>query len=333
MSTAPVSLTWGCASVHSDGAFSTTSAVQELLSTLQDLKITHLDSAQLYGDCEVLLGQAGVTKYNSFVIDSKTPGGFVPGSLAPEKLEADFHATLKNLGIAKLGTFFLHASDPTTPIEPALEKLDALYREGYFARLGLSNMKADEVAAVHKLCTERGWVAPSVYQGNYSAFARRQETELLPTLRKLGISFSAYSPLAGGFLARRSADELTAPGTGGRFAIDPADPEGKKGGLGLYRQLYSSRPKLVEALADWGRIADAAGCSCPAELAFRWVVWNSALMPENGDCVTLGARSIEQLRKTVGWVSKGRLEAETAAKINALWEDIKSVAPLDNKHM
>ncbi|ETS87894.1 hypothetical protein PFICI_01722 [Pestalotiopsis fici W106-1] len=315
----PVPLTWGCASVHSDGAFPTTSAIDELLTTLQELDIKHLDSAQLYGDCEVLLGQAGVAKYN-FAIDSKTPGGFVPGSLQPERLLADFHTTLQNLGVAHLDTFFIHASDPTTPMEPALEQLDVLHRAGYFARLGLSNMQADEVVAIHGLSTRRGWIVPSVYQGNYSAFARRQETELFPTLRRLGMSFSAYSPLAGGFLARRSAGELSAPETGGRFAVDPADPEG-------------SRPQLVEALAEWGRIADSAGCSCPAELAFRWVVWNSALEPAIGDRITLGARGVQQLRQTAGWVTKGSLDAETIARIDKLWKQIESVAPLDNKHL
>lgn len=83
------------------------------------------------------------------------------------------------------------------------------------------------------------------------------------------MSFSAYSPLAGGFLARASAAELAAPEIGGRFAVDPADPEGRKGGRGLYRQMYSERPALLAALRRWAEIAREAGCSCPVELAYR----------------------------------------------------------------
>ena len=147
------------------------------------------------------------------------------------------------------------------------------------------------------------------------------------------MAFSAYSPLAGGFLARRNAAELAAPESGGRFAVDPADPEGKNGGLGLYRQLYSARPKLVAALAKWGRLADEAGCSCPAEMAYRWVVWDSALDASKGDRVTIGASRTEQLHKTTEWVAKGSLGTETAAKIDALWKEIEDVAPLDNMHM
>ncbi|KAK6080960.1 aldehyde reductase [Seiridium cupressi] len=327
----PVPLTWGCASVYTGGAYDTTATIEELFAVLHEVGITHLDSAQLYGDCEVLLGGANVAARH-FTIDSKTPGGWVSGSLEPGKLKADFHTTLMNLGVTKLDTFYIHGPDPTAPIEPALQALDDLHREGYFDRLGLSNFTADEVAAVHQLCAKRGWLIPSVYQGSYSAFSRRQETELFPTLRKLGLSFSAYSPLAGGFLARRNANELTGTDSGGRFAVDPNDPEGKKGGVGLYRELYSSRPKLVQALSTWASIADRAGCSCPAEMAYRWVVWDSALDADRGDRVTIGASRISQLRKTAELKSKGSLGAEICAKIDALWKEIEDASPLDNLH-
>lgn len=143
------------------------------------------------------------------------------------------------------------------------------------------------------------------------------------------MSFSAYSPLAGGFLARTSAIELLNPETGGRFAVDPADPEGKKGGLGLYRQLYSERPLLVEALGRWAEIATEAGCT-PSELGYRWICWNSGLSGENGDNITVGASSLEQLRKTVECVNKGKLDQGTCGLIDKLWEDIQNIAPLDN---
>lgn len=328
---APVPLTFGCASVNSDGRFNTPAAVQDLFSGLLEVGITRLDSAQLYGDCEDLLGKSNVSA-RGFVIDGKHPGGWVPGSLVPDNITASLHSTLKCLGVDKLDTYFIHGPDRDLPLGPALQALDSLHRQGLFSRLGLSNFSAQEVVAAHELATANGWLAPSVYQGNYSAFARRQEAEMLPALRRLGISFCAYSPLAGGFLARRGADELAGTATGGRFAVDPEDPEGKKGGLGLYRELYSSRPKLVDALAEWGRIADDAGCSCPAELGYRWVAWHSALDGGLGDSITVGASSVDQLRKTVEWVSKGKLSDETRGRIDALWREIQNEAPLDNLH-
>lgn len=47
---------------------------------------------------------------------------------------------------------------------------------------------------------ERGWVTPSVYQGMYNVITRGVEAELFPALRKLGMAFYAFNPLAGGFL-------------------------------------------------------------------------------------------------------------------------------------
>lgn len=41
-----------------------------------------------------------------------------------------------------------------------------------------------------------GWQTPVVYQGMYNAVTREVERELLPALKKLGMPFYAYNPLA-----------------------------------------------------------------------------------------------------------------------------------------
>lgn len=58
---------------------------------------------------------------------------------------------------------------------------------------------------VVRICRERGYVMPSVYEGNYSAISRKPETVLFPMLKEYGMTFYAYSPLAGGFLAKTKA--------------------------------------------------------------------------------------------------------------------------------
>ena len=62
-------------------------------------------------------------------------------------------------------------------------------RLGAFKRFGLSNFPIELVRKVHEHCRSEGYVLPTVYQGNYSAVARKQETILFPGLRELGISF------------------------------------------------------------------------------------------------------------------------------------------------
>lgn len=85
-------------------------------------------------------------------------------------------------------------------IEDTLAEVNELYKEGKFKSLGLSNFQAWEVAHIYHTCKANGYVTPTVYQGMYNAITRDVEKELLPCLRKLGISFYAYNPLAGGIL-------------------------------------------------------------------------------------------------------------------------------------
>jgi aflatoxin B1 aldehyde reductase len=80
---------------------------------------------------------------------------------------------------------------------------------GKFKRFALSNYAAWEVMEIYHICKQRGFVLPTVYQGMYNALTRDVERELFPCLRRLGMSFYAYNPLAGGLLTGRySYDDL-----------------------------------------------------------------------------------------------------------------------------
>jgi aryl-alcohol dehydrogenase-like predicted oxidoreductase len=61
--------------------------------------------------------------------------------------------------------------------------------------LGLSNVSAEQVRRAHR-------VHPiTAVQFEYSLWRREAETELLPTLRELGIALVGWSPLGSGFLS------------------------------------------------------------------------------------------------------------------------------------
>lgn len=62
----------------------------------------------------------------------------------------------------------------------------------YCGQLGLANFSVEQVEAFVKVSEEKGYVKPSVYQGQYNAVCRRSEENLLPTLRKNGIAYNAY---------------------------------------------------------------------------------------------------------------------------------------------
>lgn len=80
----------------------------------------------------------------------------------------------------------------------------------------------------------------------------------MPTLRELGISFYAYSPLAGGFLTK-TKEQILAGQSGkgddnsGRFVSGSMVGD-------IYLHLFN-RPSYVDCLAKWAEIANEAGIS------------------------------------------------------------------------
>ena len=92
-----------------------------------------------------------------------------------------------------------------------------------------------------------------------------------------------------------------------------------------------SRPAYLEALEQWEKIAREAAVS-RADLAYRWVKYNSPLKAEYGDALIVGARNLEQLKQTLEGANAGPLPADVVDKIDVVWNTIKHEAPLDNYH-
>jgi len=162
-------------------------------------------------------------------------------------------------------------------------------------------------------------VLPTVYQSMYSAAARIQEFELFPTLRELGLSIQAYSPLAMGFLAKKAED--FEPGTnkltGGRW--DRTTP------FGMIQGIMFNKPSMINLLAEWNEIAAGAGLS-KAGMAYRWAMYHSALKGKLGDEMIIGASTSTQFEETIREIEKGPLDADVVTRIDALWEPVKADA-------
>ena len=188
-------------------------------------------------------------------------------------------------------------------------------------QFGLSNFTPEETRKIHQYAKENDKVIPTVYQGNYNPVARLYDETLFPLLRELKISFYAYSPLAGGFLVKDAATLKS----GGAGRWDPKSAIGK-----MYHERYN-KPSLIEALEEWESIAKDAGTT-KAELAYRWVRYNSPLKAEYGDAIILGATSEKQLEDTLKTVEKGPLDGESVNRIDQLWGRVKAEAPTDNFH-
>lgn len=140
-------------------------------------------------------------------------------------------------------------------------------------------------------------------------------------LRRHNIAFYAYSPIAGGFLAKTS-DELQKRNLAGRWSPDSLYGT-------MYYALYADKTRFLDALDRWHEIARAEGLTGGAELAYRWAVHNSALDGRRGDAVIIGSRSVEQTREALGWIRKGPLSETIQTQIEALWEPVKREAHLN----
>ena len=189
-------------------------------------------------------------------------------------------------------------------------------------QFGVSNYLPQDVQKIYDIQAAAGSVLPTVFQGNYNAVSRHIEEDLFPLLRKLKMSFYAYSPSAGGFLVKDSA-QIRSKEVEGRF--------GGKDFLGdMYHAMYS-KESLLQALDEWNEIAKHAGIS-RAALAYRWITYHSALKKEHGDGVIIGARTLSQLEETLNTIDAGPLAKEVAAQCNKIWETVKKDAPRDNFH-
>ena len=187
-------------------------------------------------------------------------------------------------------------------------------------QFGLSNFRPADVQKIYDIQSAAGSVLPSVFQGNYNAVSRHIEKDLFPLLHKLKISFYAYSPIAGGFLVKNSA-QLRAKDDPGRFG-----PNTRTGDM--YTSMYG-KESLFQAVDEWGQIATDAGIS-KAALAYRWITFHSALKGENGDAVIVGASKSAQLEETLTAVEQGPLPESIAERASAIWEKVEHEAPLDN---
>ena len=224
-----------------------------------DLGVTFLDTADIYGSGhnERLVGRALKGRRDAVVLATKfgnvrdADGTFIGINGRPDYVRAACEASLKRLEVNVIDLYYQHRVDPDTPIEDTVGAMAALVTEGKVRYLGLSEAGAETIrraAAVHPI---------AALQSEYSLWTREVESEILPTVRALGIGFVPYSPLGRGFL------------TGQITKIEDLDADDwRRKGPRFQGQNFQRNLDLVKKVKD---LADAKGCT-PAQLALAWVL-------------------------------------------------------------
>jgi aryl-alcohol dehydrogenase-like predicted oxidoreductase len=258
-----------------------------------------LDTADMYGlgRNEILVGKAIQDRRDSVVLATKfgnvrhTNGAFIGVRGDPPYVRECCDASLRRLGVDVIDLYYQHRVDRNTPIEDTVGAMADLVKVGKVRHLGLSEAAPGTIrraARVHPI---------AALQTEYSLWSRDVETELLPTVRELGIGFVSYSPLGRGFLT-------------GRFKTinDLAADDARRNMPRFQGENFRKNLELVQKIEE---LAAAKGCT-PSQLALAWV------LAQGDDIVAIpGTKRVKYLDENLGAVNV-RLTADDLAQIDAI---------------
>jgi aryl-alcohol dehydrogenase-like predicted oxidoreductase len=258
-----------------------------------------LDTADMYGSGrnEELVGAALRGRRDDVILATKFgnvrgPNGEFAGVRGDAKYVRECcDASLRRLKVDHIDLYYQHRVDAKVPIEETVGAMAELVQAGKVRALGLSEAGSETIrraAKVHPI---------AALQTEYSLWSRDPEDEILPTVRELGISFVAYSPLGRGFLT-------------GRFKkLEDLPPDD-------YRR-FSPRfqgdnfKKNLEVVRKIEQLAKQKGCT-PSQLALAWVI------AQGEDLVPIpGTKRIKYLEENMG-----------AAEVGLTSKDLEQIADL-----
>jgi len=232
---------------------------QESIATIRaalDAGITLLDTGDFYGmgHNELLLRDAlrGVPRDSVFIQvkfgGQRDPSGaFIGQDASPAAVKTSLAYSLTRLGTDYVDLYQPARLDPRVPIEVTVGAIADMVRAGYVRHIGLSEMGPDTIRRAHA-------VHPiAELQIEYSLVSRGIEAEILPVVRELGISVTAYGILSRGLLSSGTA------------RLAPGDPRTR-----FPRFSGENHARNLELLAALESIADRNAVTA-AQLAIAWV--------------------------------------------------------------
>jgi aryl-alcohol dehydrogenase-like predicted oxidoreductase len=221
-----------------------------------DAGITLLDTGDFYGmgHNELLLRDAlrGQDRDRAFIQvkfgGQRDPSGaFIGHDASPASVKTSLAYTLTRLGTDHVDLYQPARLDPRVPIEDTVGAIAEMVQAGYVRYIGLSEMGADTIRRAHA-------VHPiAALQIEYSLMSRGIEARILPAVRELGISVTAYGILSRGLLSSGTA------------RLAPDDPRRR-----FPRFRDENHARNLELLAELETIAAGREVTA-AQLAIAWV--------------------------------------------------------------
>ena len=235
---------------------------KESIATLHralELGINFWDTADMYGfgHNEELISQVLVPNRDKIFIATKfgfrlkedKSGTYFEGS--PAYLKQAVEKSLQRLKVDSIDLYYSHRVDQNVPVEETVGAMADLVKQGKVKYIGLSEASAASIRKAHA-------VHPiTALQSEYSLMTRDPEGEILDTLRELGITLVAYSPLARGLVTATVTDKNELAQDDFRRTLPRFDDAH-----------WQNNQTLVEEFAAF---AQNKNCT-PAQLALAWVL-------------------------------------------------------------
>ena len=246
-----------------------------IMDAAWELGITTFDTADAYGggQSETMIGKWIASRGVRPEIVTKTFNPMGEGQdhgLARTRIGRQIESSLDRLGVERIDLYLPHEFDPDVPLAETIATFEGLVELKLIKAYGLSNFNA------HQLEEALGGGKPALLQNSYSLLDRGDEGGLVQLCMELGIAYTPFGPLAGGWLTGKYRRDEPAP-AGSRMALRP----------GPYEHLR--RPETFAALDRFAEIAERRGVDS-ATLAIAWLLaqpWVTA--------VVVGPRRPEQL--------------------------------------
>ena len=256
--------------------------VRRILDAAQDVGVTLLDTADIYGKgaSEELLGEALQGRRDEFVVATKF-GMDMAGANGEDfgvrgsrrYIRRAVEASLRRLRTDHIDLYQLHRPDPITPIEETLSALTDLVHEGKIGYLGCSNFAGWQVADADWTASSAGLERFVSVQNRYSLLDRTIEDEVVPACDRFGLGVLPFFPLEYGLLT-------------GKYRRGEAAPEGTRAAGGA--------PWLEDA--DWDRIEGLEAYAEARDLSLLDVAIGGLAAQPAVASVISGATSGDQVR-------------------------------------
>ena len=173
------------------------SAIAALRESL-DLGMTHIDTAEMYGDAETMIARAIAGRRDEVFLVSKV----LPENASLEGTLKACERSLARLGTDRLDCYLLHWRGEH-PLEDTVAAFERLERDGKILSWVVSNFDVPDLEQLAKLCPAG---RPACNQVFYHLQERGIEHAVLPWCESRGIAVVGYTPFGPGrFPGPRSA--------------------------------------------------------------------------------------------------------------------------------